>query len=301
MSPCEDVRSADKLEVSGMEEDDGSAGDSPSALSCPCYVEYSVVRQRQVAVLSIRPRKAYRLEYWIFHTTVAAAYNKIAKSGKYVLHEKAKFIWRQQRALMKRAARQTFSLAGKVSKSMKSRTDIEALSLVEQVGFSGPSAVPMNVPEKGAEADIVGADIREKSQYAIVFAARSTVNDSPSGLAYQLGHLPIPITRNSKAIVGLLLGDEGGSFMCSLRSLWSPASDLGGDGGNTDTTIGPLCLGAKGGAQKIRHIAFKTKARYKQWQLDGGNSGLIRLFMSWKPIWSIAKGGSERQDAVWLA
>lgn len=49
---------------------------------------------------------------------------------------------------------------------MKSRTDIGALSPVEQVVFSGPGAVPMNVSEKKkeelcrAEADTVGADIR---------------------------------------------------------------------------------------------------------------------------------------------
>lgn len=112
--------------------------------------------------------------------------------------------------------------------------------------------------------------------------------------------MPVPITRNSEAMVGLLLRDEGDSFMCSLQSLWSHASDPGGDGSNTDTRIGPLCLGAKGGAQKIRHIAFKTEARYQQ-QLDGGNSGLIRLFMSWRPVWSIVEGVAERQDAVWLA
>lgn len=40
MSPCESVKSAQTIEVSGMEENDGFAGDSPSALSCPCYVEY---------------------------------------------------------------------------------------------------------------------------------------------------------------------------------------------------------------------------------------------------------------------
>lgn len=89
--------------------------------------------------------------------------------------------------------------------------------------------------------------------------------------------------------------------MCSLQSLWSHASDLGGDGGNTDTKIGPLCLGAKGGAQNTRHIDFGTEGRYQQYQLDGGNSGLIRLSMSWKPVWSIVKGVTERQDAVWLA
>lgn len=45
MSPCESVKSAQKLEVSGMEEDGSSAGDSPSALSCPCYVEYEICSQ----------------------------------------------------------------------------------------------------------------------------------------------------------------------------------------------------------------------------------------------------------------
>lgn len=40
MPLCESVKSAQKPKVSGMEQDGSSAGDSPSALSYPCYVEY---------------------------------------------------------------------------------------------------------------------------------------------------------------------------------------------------------------------------------------------------------------------
>jgi hypothetical protein len=75
-----------------------------------------------------------------------------------------------------------------------------------------------------------------------------------------------------------------------------------GDGSNADAKIGPLCLGVKEGAQRIRHIALKTmegiKRSSSRWKKERWPA---KSFHELETCVSIVEGAAERRDAVWLA